>query len=123
MTTFLFKIWLITLWLGATAPTYYDNELCIRETVVINLDRKTDTVAVMDGQGNIWKFTECEDWADGDCCRLYMWNNGTPDYIYDDVICDARYTGYIYQYDNRKHFINIGYPDWFDGGSSTYTSQ
>ena len=123
MTTFLFKIWLITLWLGATTTTYYDNELYIRETVVIHINRSTDTVSVMDGQQNIWRFSEIEDWADGDRCRLYMWDNGTPNYIYDDVICDARYTGYIYQYDNRKHFVNIGYPDWFDGGSSTYTSK
>ena len=62
------------------------------DTVVTEVDRTNDIVTVTDESGNQWEFTECEDWMEGDCCRLTMSNNGTIA-ITDDIITDVQYTG------------------------------
>lgn len=78
---------------GATAPV---EELGFypMTTVVIELDEKTDSVVCVDFNGNEWAFEGIEDWCIGDYATLTMCDNGTAE-IYDDIICDARYDGWL----------------------------
>ena len=59
---------------------------------IIEVNRITDTVTCEDYNGNLWEFTECEDWEVGDIAALLMNNNGTES-IYDDTIVEVRYCG------------------------------
>ena len=55
-----------------------------------------DTVTVETINGMLWSFTnDTEDWYEGDICAMIMDNNGTPDYMYDDIIVKTRYSGFI----------------------------
>lgn len=62
---------------------------------VISVDRESDIVTCVDGADLLWEFTECDDWCEGDFVSLLMNDNGTPNYIYDDVITMVRYGGYF----------------------------
>lgn len=59
---------------------------------IVEVNRITDTVTCEDYNGNLWEFTECEDWEVGDIAALLMNNNGTES-IYDDTIVEVRYCG------------------------------
>ena len=78
---------------GATAPAeqlgFY-----AQTTVVCELDTSKDTVTCIDFNGNKWSFEGVEDWELGDYASLTMCDNGTA-IIYDDIICDARYSGWL----------------------------
>lgn len=63
-------------------------------TVVISVDRTTDTVTVEDFTGNLWEFEGCEDWQVNDICSMIMSDNATED-IRDDEIISVRYSGWI----------------------------
>lgn len=69
--------------------------LYARSTVVVKLDYENDVVVVEDFNGNLWEFTGCEDWIVGDICSMVMYDNDTPQTIYDDEIVDVRYDGWI----------------------------
>lgn len=59
-------------------------------TCVVELDKKNDVVTVEDSAGNRWQFYGVEDWQEGDCASLLMWDNGTES-IFDDEVHGARY--------------------------------
>ena len=59
------------------------------------VDRAADVVVCEDGAGNLWEFTECDDWQMGDFVSLLMNTNNTPQTIYDDTIEMVRYAGLI----------------------------
>ena len=63
-------------------------------TVVVEISDEDDTVICEDFNGNLWAFYGVEDWFEGDICALLMDSKGTPE-IYDDVIVNARYCGYV----------------------------
>ena len=65
--------------------------------VVVAIDKETDTITIEDGNGNLWEFSEAEDWMIGDTAAMVMNDNGTPDSIYDDTIDSIRYCGQILQ--------------------------
>lgn len=126
MTTFEFKIWIIMLWLAGTFPVHnpVDPTFYTRETVVIWVEPSafngspTHIIHVMDGQKNIFEFYDDENyWRDGDICEVVQW-----DYNNHEILSTER-TGSLWTYDNNHHFTDIAYPDWFDGGWSTYTSK
>ena len=60
--------------------------------VVVEVNRVDDIVVVVDGAGNAWEFTECDDWQVGDFASLLMNNNNTTN-IYDDEIVSVKYGG------------------------------
>lgn len=64
--------------------TGYVNEVCY-----IN-----DTVYYTDFNGVEWSFYGTEDWDCDDQVSVIMFNSFTPNWIYDDVIVDVRYTGW-----------------------------
>lgn len=59
-------------------------------TCVVELDKKNDVVIVEDSTGNRWQFYGVEDWQEGDCASLLMWDNGTES-ILDDEVRGVRY--------------------------------
>lgn len=63
--------------------------------IVCEVDKAANVVAVKDNNGNVWEFSGTEDWIRGDICAMLMYDNGT-EIIYDDIIIDVRYCGYIY---------------------------
>lgn len=62
-------------------------------TIVVEVDRDNDLVTVEDSTGNRWQFYGVEDWQEGDCASLLMWDNGTES-ITDDEIQSARYNAW-----------------------------
>ncbi|MCM1269435.1 MAG: hypothetical protein NC247_02250 [Ruminococcus flavefaciens] len=64
-------------------------------TMVTDVDYDTDIVTVSTMSGIEYQFKGCEDWYERDFCTAMMWDNGTPDSVYDDEILQTRYTGYI----------------------------
>ena len=62
------------------------------------VDCDLDKVYFADTKGNIWVEYGAEDWEEGDLAALTMFDNGTPDCIYDDVIVGARYNGSLYDF-------------------------
>lgn len=72
-----------------TTGNYY-----ARTTIVVEVDRNNDLVTVEDSTGNRWQFYGAEDWQEGDCASLLMWDNGT-DTILDDEVQGAHYSAWI----------------------------
>lgn len=64
-------------------------------TMVTNVDYDTDIVTIQTFSGIEYQFEGCEDWYEGDICTVTMYDNGTPDTIYDDEILQTRYSGWI----------------------------
>lgn len=62
-------------------------------TLVVKIDRENDTVTCIDSVGNTWQFYGTEDWQEGDCASLLMWDNETES-ITDDEIHSARYNAW-----------------------------
>lgn len=80
--------------LCATASASY-NGMYAKSAVVVEVDYENDVVTVEDFNGNLWEFEGCEDWLTGDVCAMVMYDNDTPETIYDDIILDMRYDGWI----------------------------
>lgn len=76
---------------------------------IINVDYDTDTVEAMDFNGNVWSFTGCEDYYEGDLIAVTMCDNGTTNTIYDDIIIDTKYSGWVsewgYDTDSKEPLI------------------
>ena len=66
-----------------------------KTTIVIDVNYASDLVFVKDFNNNVWAFFGCEDWEVGDFCSLLMDNNDT-EITTDDIILDARYSGWIF---------------------------
>lgn len=64
--------------------------------VVSELNETNDLVIFTDFNGNEWSFKGIEDWAEGDIVSAIMSDNCTPESIYDDIIVQTRYCGWVY---------------------------
>ena len=74
----------------ATKPKhhYYANT-----AVVTEVDKANNLVTVEDCNGNVWQFTETEDWEFADTCSMLMDSKGTQD-ITDDEIIQVTYCSF-----------------------------
>ncbi len=80
---------------AAKAPAAPDvSGIYARSAAVVSLYYGADVVTLEDSQGIMWEFYGCEDWNPGEVADLLVWNNGTPETIFDDVILQALYSGY-----------------------------
>ena len=61
---------------------------------VVYLNHHTNSVTVKTATGLIYTFGGIEDYMVGDYISLIMDTNGTPDNVVDDVVVQARYSGY-----------------------------
>lgn len=77
--------------------TVTKNTLYPLTTVVTEVNHGADVVTCTDSNGNEWKFSGAEDWAENDICSLLMATNGTVG-IYDDSIIKAVYGGNVDSY-------------------------
>lgn len=64
-----------------------------KTTICLAVNHQTDTVTVADCNGTKWKFSGCQDFEEGDLIALIMNDNGTQNYIWDDTVVTARYSG------------------------------
>lgn len=62
--------------------------------VVVDLDYNEDVLILEDGAELVWEFEGTEDFEIGDIVSLLMWDNNTPDSIYDDVVLLVYYSGF-----------------------------
>lgn len=62
---------------------------------VVEVDEKANTVTAVDFNGNEWAWFGVSDYYRGDSAAVTLCDNGTPDWIYDDIIIDTRYSGWI----------------------------
>ena len=68
----------------------------IYPTSAIVTDVSNDKITITDFEGRTWIFyTDSEDWAVNDICAVIMDDNGTPETVYDDLVIQARYCGYV----------------------------
>lgn len=84
----------MVLTLSATAAATYEG-LYAKSTVVVEINEDDDIVVVEDFNGFLWEFEGCEDWVVGDICAMVMDNNGTPETIFDDIILNTTYCGWV----------------------------
>lgn len=64
--------------------------------VVTEINTETDSVTIMTlPDGNLWDFSDVEDWSGGDLAVCIFSDNGTPNYLQDDEIITVRYSGYV----------------------------
>lgn len=90
----LFLILIIVLSCNIFSFADYNNLYAIA-MVVYKTDIENNIIIFRDFNGNLWQYqTEVEDWLIGDIAEILMDNNDTK-IIYDDIILDARYCGYI----------------------------
>lgn len=66
--------------------------------IIVKLDYADDLVTVSDVAGTLWQFYGCEDYPEGDLVRMLMYDNGTPETIYDDEIVIVWYAGTLEQF-------------------------
>lgn len=53
-------------------------------------------VTFTDGVGRSWSWIDDSwDWFTGDFVAVIMDDNGTPETVYDDLVLNARYVGYL----------------------------
>lgn len=60
---------------------YYANT-----AVVTEVDKENNLVTVEDCNGNVWQFTETEDWEFADSCSMLMDSKGTQSVADDEII-------------------------------------
>ena len=63
--------------------------------IVIKVDYENDLVTIADFEGRTYQFYGCEDWYENDICAVIMNDNGTSETVYDDIILQTRYCGYV----------------------------
>lgn len=66
-----------------------------KATIVTELDYENDLVIIEDFNGFLWSFEGIEDWIVNDICSLLMYDNGTSETIFDDIIVDVHYDGWV----------------------------
>lgn len=72
----------------------YDLEVDDKGTETVEDD--DGVITLLDGVNHLWKVNEYpEDYWVGDYVAVIMDDNGTPNYIWDDVIIDMRATGFV----------------------------
>jgi len=65
------------------------------QTFFVNdIDRAQNMLILIDFNGNEWLWSDIEDYEKGDIIAAIMEDNGT-EIIYDDIIINIRYSGYI----------------------------
>lgn len=64
-----------------------------KTTICLAVNHQADTVTVADCNGTEWQFNGCQDFEEGDLIALIMNDNGTQNYIWDDTVVTARYSG------------------------------
>ena len=94
----IFAILMALLTMVSNAPVQ-NVEIYAKTTVVIEVNYEDDVVVVADMMKREWSFSGTEDWIEGDIASLLMSNNGTTDTCYDDIVLDARYDGWIDDYE------------------------
>lgn len=76
------------------SPAYADE--CVYPTcgIVVTVDYAKDIIIIEDFTGNQWVWEGAEDWAKGDIVAMIVGDCDTFS-IYDDVILDIRYCGWV----------------------------
>lgn len=86
---------LISLMMSAQGEIYFNMDTLYPHTAVVSEVNYTENiVTVEDFNGNLWEFSETDDWSKGDIVSMIMDTKGT-DSIYDDEIVSVKYSGYI----------------------------
>ena len=61
-----------------------------RAGIITSIDYETNSYVIEDMAGLTWCMSEPEDLWVGDQVAMLMWNHGTPETIYDDIIVNVR---------------------------------
>lgn len=80
-------------YLDMNAPV--EHEIYPTSMIVTEVDYESDLVTIVDFEGRMYQFYGCEDWYENDICAVIMDDNGTTETVYDDIILQTRYCGYI----------------------------
>ena len=95
------KMLLLTILGISVTAAWYNNQIGM-DTIypetgyVTELNYETDEVIYQTFSGNEFSFYGIEDWTEGDIVSLVMFNNFTKGSVYDDVILNVKYSGWVY---------------------------
>lgn len=78
-----------------TAPAFADARITCRVGIVIEANQTTDVLVIEDACGFLWEYEGIEDITEGDVVVMTMYDNSTPETIFDDVILSVEYSGFI----------------------------
>ena len=74
---------------------FVPHEIYPTSMIVVEVDYENDLVTIADFEGRAYQFYGCEDWYENDICAVIMDDNGTSETVYDDIILQTRYCGYV----------------------------
>ena len=85
---------LLTAFVGTLSKPVIGNEYALT-TQVVQVDYENNVVVCQDFNGNLWEFSDTEDWMYGDIASLVMNDMGTPEIYDDEIVAPPRYSGYF----------------------------
>lgn len=71
-----------------------NREIYTRTMYITNLDYSADVVYCVDAVQHEWAFYGCEDYSLGDLVTCWMVGAGQENYIWDDIILKAEFSGF-----------------------------
>ena len=74
---------------------FAQHEIYPTSMIVVEVDYENNLVTIVDFEGRMYQFYGCEDWYKNDICAVIMDDNGTSETVYDDIIIQVRYCGYV----------------------------
>lgn len=86
---------LITTIVGLFVPDEKEESIYALTTQVVQVDYENNVVVCQDFNGNLWEFSDTEDWMYGDIASLVMNDMGTPEIYDDEIVAPPRYDGYF----------------------------
>lgn len=78
-----------------TTPAFADTTITCRVGIVVEANEKTDILVIEDACGLTWEYEGIEDIVEGDVVVMMMYDNNTPETIFDDVILTVEYSGFV----------------------------
>ena len=78
-----------------TMPAFADTTITCRVGIAIEINEKTDILVIEDACGLTWEYEGVEDIVEGDVVVMMMYDNNTPETIFDDVILTVEYSGFV----------------------------
>lgn len=81
------------------------NHLHSRVAMVTEINEEENLITVTCANGNMFQFTDIEDWMCGDLCSMIMYDKGT-EIVEDDIIISSRYGGYLELFETIEDAIN-----------------
>ena len=89
--------------LGLLSTLCFNNIIYSETFIVTNVDNTNDIVTITNANGFDFQFSGVNDYCENDLVSCIMFSNYT-DTIFDDIIINVKYTGYIELFEQYKTY-------------------